>query len=224
MDIANPYTRNSISHQKFEQAIAIVRNNDSNGKSTPSRIFEYIRQLSSDSTKSVTECITEWEMDRYLESDTSTYCTCGHDIHHVYIMRNTITGNMMVVGSDCIHKFGSSELNQQARNRAYEYLTNSQRQVIKMKYVDHMRNPDGTYRYRFVIKKKTRLYNILRDFPRETGQWYPWVFNSNNDCIISVKHRYRQQYVAGWQDVPISFSILRSNGKTALYINRRAAV
>jgi hypothetical protein len=73
-------------------------------------LFKY-----SEESKSFDLAIGEWHMLGVVTADFS-WCICSHKIQDKYFIKNTINGNILRIGSECIHKFLSDDIKEEARD------------------------------------------------------------------------------------------------------------
>ena len=204
-----PYTTGDSRHQLYRDAVEIIQSNDKNGKSIPQRVFSYIENLS-DTTQ--VDYLDQWKIDREIElpEENKYYCTCGHEVHYLYLMINTTTDKMLISGSDCIHKFSNKRLNSEVnRSRLKRQLKENISLPISVKYV---KKTDGyQIKYMFKLRSGTNLYKVLEEY--DSGDHYvPWFFGHNDHCYINVNHKYAKIYERDkWYNINISMREYNNN-------------
>jgi hypothetical protein len=56
-------------------------------------------------SQNIHEIKMEWELIDIRKSITPRYCACGHKIHNIFQIKNTITNKFLIVGCCCIKEF-----------------------------------------------------------------------------------------------------------------------
>lgn len=111
-----------LHHQQLGQ-IAIEQLYENTGIfAKPERFQLIIRAYSRDVNQPLEICMPEWHIlfTRFRNSniqgmfgDLPSHCCCSQDIEKLYFVQNSVTGNILLVGSECIKKFGSEALKQE---------------------------------------------------------------------------------------------------------------
>lgn len=198
-----PYREGDNLYDAYEDANMIIQENKFNGKSDPGRVYMYIQQLSTG--KTLEECVKQWSIEKEIDVPDGYFCTCGHKIHYMYLMKNSITENMLISGSDCIHKFGDKRLRSEVnRARLKRFLDANMKIPVRMKYVKEVSNDRNT-RYMFKLRNGTNLYKVLSEFNTEDIKYCPWSLNKNGDCFLTLIYKYPKEYQKGeWYDIHMS--------------------
>lgn len=65
-------------------------------------------------SEDISTCINEWTNVVSLYKD-GVRCICSHNIDNIYLVKNTVNGNILRIGSSCIDKFGNGLLKDVAK-------------------------------------------------------------------------------------------------------------
>lgn len=205
-----PYKRDTADYQQYQDANSLIESNEFNGKSDPHRVQRYINKYTS-------KTLDEWKIDQCVDISDGYYCTCGHTIHTMYIMKNSITNYMIISGSDCIGKFGDKRLRSEV-NRAQlkRYIENNMKIPIRMKYIKDVSNPKNI-RYLFQVRKSTNFYKILSEYDTSDTSYSPWYFTKDKKCLVTVIYKYPKVYNPNeWIDMNLSYREYDISGSKVL--------
>jgi thymidine kinase len=95
----------------IEELWSEFRTNEPTHQTMPFR-FLYIIVRTSNQCTTFQELGQQWTILNENEEtgDTDGYCVCGHQIHEIHFVKNIHNGNILQIGSECIHKFEDEQL------------------------------------------------------------------------------------------------------------------
>jgi hypothetical protein len=85
-----------------------ILNDTGNMTGMPERFAAVI--LAYSHSKNYSVAINEWSVITHNSSNCIEYCICSHKIEINNHVKNNINGNILVIGSECINKFGSGNM------------------------------------------------------------------------------------------------------------------
>ena len=202
----------------YRKAKDIIDSNESNGKIQPERVYEYMYALSCNKENPY----DEWQYHSEEEYENATYCTCGHIIHNECRVINKVTGEMLLVGIDCIKKFFTKDLAAVFEIEKIKSTLMNDKLDQRMKYQKFCGGTKGKFKHLFRLRKNTRLYKILQDFDTSIVEYCPWYFVGDK-CYVKINHKYYAKYdESEWYRLNILLSQFEKDGKIILCFHIRS--
>lgn len=117
LDIPNVPSPSSIDMLRHPQSgqPALEEIYNQTGVSKKQERFQIIIQCySTDQSLPLDQCLSEWYIIHARKTSQSENfkprCCCSQDIERLYFVQNSLNGNILLVGGECIKKFGSDSL------------------------------------------------------------------------------------------------------------------
>lgn len=104
-----------MDHNNYKCIETIKEKVWSRAKDKPSRFEQVVLKFSEAKTYEL--AIQEWDSSIASDMSTST-CICSQEIEDLHYITNRVTGNILIVGSECINKLGTEEMKKDLKTRS----------------------------------------------------------------------------------------------------------
>lgn len=160
-----------------------------------------VELIDNSTTDNWEEASLEWYFSHCIESSNGT-CLCGHKLHNLYYIVNSINSKELIVGSSCVKKFENQELRLAVASVEREILEKRKEakrlesianKYEKLKSTQINNGVPPSIRKEFISNRFSM--NIINQFEFDFYSQV-WSFTSLSDKQIALKEKINKKLLA----------------------------